>query len=76
MKKEISTKDAPSAPQFLSQGIEINDTVYVSRQIHCKPDGSMVESTDKNKVTQIMQNISGILEAAGTGLDNVVKVVI
>lgn len=70
-----STPDAPSAP-FLSQAIESNGTIYVSGQVHNKPDGSLVDGTVKDKLAQIMQNISEILKAAGATLDDIVKVVI
>lgn len=76
MKERVSTDNAPKADHILSQGIVSNGTVYVAGQIHSKPDGTMVDGSVKEKVEQIMQNISAILKASGTGLDNIVKVVI
>lgn len=75
MKTQATTPDAPDAP-FLSQAIISNDTIYVSGQIHGKPDGSLVEGTVKEKLDQIMQNISAILKAADASVDDIVKVVI
>lgn len=75
MKQAIITPEAPDAP-FLSQAIISSDTIYVSGQIHGKPDGSLVEGTVKEKLEQIMQNISAILNAAEATLDDIVKVVI
>lgn len=75
MKTQATTPDAPDAP-FLSQAIVSNSTVYVSGQIHSKPDGTIVEGSVKEKVEQIMQNISAILKAADAALDDIVKVVI
>lgn len=75
MKSQATTPNAPDAP-FLSQAIISNDTVYVSGQIHSKSDGSIVEGSVKEKVEQIMQNISEILKAADATLDDIVKVVI
>jgi 2-iminobutanoate/2-iminopropanoate deaminase len=75
MKQPATTPDAPSAP-FLSQAIISNGTIYVSGQIHGKPDGSLLEGSVKEKVDQIMQNIAAILKAAEATLDNIVKVVI
>jgi 2-iminobutanoate/2-iminopropanoate deaminase len=75
MKQPASTPDAPDAP-FLSQAIINNGTIYVSGQIHGKPDGSVVEGSVKEKMDQIMQNISAILKAAEATLDDIVKVVI
>lgn len=76
MKQKISTDDAPKADHILSQGILSNGTIYVAGQIHSKPDGSIVEGSVKEKVDQIMQNISAILKAADATLENTVKVVI
>lgn len=76
MKEKVTTDKAPKADHILSQGIVSNGTVYVSGQIHNKQDGTMVEGPVKEKVAQIMQNISAILEAAGTDLGKAVKVVI
>lgn len=75
MKQSVTTPDAPDAP-FLSQAIISNGTIYVSGQIHGKPDGSLVEGTVREKLAQIMQNISTILKAADASLDDIVKVVI
>lgn len=76
MKTRVSTDEAPKADHILSQGIVSNGNVYVAGQIHSKPDGSIVEGSVKEKVEQIMQNVTAILEAANTTLDNIVKVVI
>lgn len=75
MKQPVSTPNAPNAP-FLSQAIINNGTIYVSGQIHGKPDGSLVGGSVKEKVSQIMQNIAAILKATGASLDDIVKVVI
>ena len=76
MKSKVCTDDAPKADHILSQGIISNGTIYVSGQIHNKPDGTIVEGSVKEKVEQIMQNISEILKSAHATLDNIVKVVI
>lgn len=75
MKQSATTPDAPDAP-FLSQAIISNGTIYVSGQIHGKPDGSVVEGSVKEKLDQIMQNITAILKAAEATVDDIVKVVI
>lgn len=75
MKQQISTNDAPGAP-FLSQAVESNGTVYVSGQIHNQPDRTLVGDSVKEKMAQIMANISAILEADNLSLDDIVKVVI
>ena len=75
MKQSVTTQNAPNAP-FLSQAIISNGTIYVSGQIHSKPDGSIVEGSVKEKLDQIMQNITEILKAADATISDVVKVVI
>jgi len=76
MKQKISTDDAPKADGILSQGIVSNGNIYVSGQIHSKSDGSMIEGTVTEKMDQIMKNITAILKATESTLDDVVKVVI
>ena len=75
MKQAVISSDAPGAP-FLSQALIANGTVYVSGQIHNKPDGTLVEGSVAEKFAQIIQNISTILRAADASLDDIVKVVI
>ena len=75
MKTQVTTPDAPGAP-FLSQAIVSNGAMYVSGQIHNKVDGSVVDGTVKEKLDQIMQNISAILKAADASVNDIVKVVI
>lgn len=76
MKQQSITSDAPSASHILSQAITSNDTVYVSGQVHILADNTLVEGSTKEKVNQIMKNISAILKATDATLDNIVKVVI
>jgi 2-iminobutanoate/2-iminopropanoate deaminase len=76
MKEKVTTDNAPKADHILSQGIISNGNIYVAGQVHSKPDGSIVGGSVKEKVSQIMQNISAILKAADATLDDIVKVVI
>ena len=72
--EEISTEKAPDAIGPYSQAIRTGDTVYVSGQGPADPDSREVEvETVRNETAQTLENISAILEAAGTSLDNVVK---
>lgn len=76
MKTQISTPNAPTAPHILSQGLVSGNFIFVSGQIHAKPDNSLVDGSIKEKMDQIMSNISSILKAGGSSLDNIIKVVI
>ena len=72
----ISTSKAPQAIGPYSQAIEINGMIFTSGQIALKPDGSFVDGDVEAQTTQVMQNLSAVLEAAGSSLQNVVKTTI
>lgn len=76
MREKVTTDNAPKADHILSQGIVSNGNIYVSGQVHSKPDGTIVDGTVEEKVEQIMANIAAILKAADAKLDDIVKVVI
>lgn len=76
MKTAISTPNAPSAPNYLSQAIEHDGLIFVSGQIHKLPDGGLVGETMAEKTTQVMHNIAAILRAANVSFDQVVKVTV
>lgn len=76
MKQQVQTTDAPKADHILSQALIVDETIYVSGQVHNTPEGTLVEGDTKTKVDQIMQNIKAILTAADSGIDKIVKVVI
>lgn len=76
MRKKISTDHAPAADHILSQAIISNGFIFVAGQVHVKPDGTKVEGSTKDKVQQIMDNISAILKAADASLNDIVKVII
>ncbi len=74
MFKVISTDKAPGAIGPYSQGIVCNGFLFASGQIAINPAGGEVEaSTIEGQTEQVMKNIGGLLEAAGTSYENVVK---
>src|SRR5438309_10328373 len=74
MKQAISTKDGPQAIGPYSQAIKANGFIFVSGQVAIDPATQQVVSGDVAAQTErVMKNLSGILKAAGTGLDNVVR---
>ena len=75
MKKEvITTKKAPQAIGPYSQAIIINDIVYTSGQIAIQPEtGVIVSNNIEDQTKQVCENISEILKASGSHLDNVIK---
>src|SRR5207302_8337373 len=74
MRDVISTPDAPKAIGPYSQAIRANGFVFISGQVAIDPatqqviDGDVAAQTDR-----VLKNLSAILEAAGGGLDKVVR---
>lgn len=72
--KIIETKNAPAAIGPYSQGILVGDLVYTSGQIPLVPDsGVLAEGGIEEQTTQAIQNLSAILESAGSSLEKVIK---
>ena len=75
MNKEIvSTENAPGAIGPYSQAIKAGGMVYCSGQIPIDPaTGNFVSDVVSEQTEQVLKNLSEVLKAAGTSLDNVVK---
>ena len=72
--KSISTDKAPKAIGPYSQAVVVNDLVFVSGQIPIDPKtGNLSNDSFKNQVKLVLDNISEILKASNTSLNNVVK---
>jgi reactive intermediate/imine deaminase len=75
MKSIISTDNAPSAIGTYSQAVKVNDTVYLSGQIPLIPQSMAVISDDFTEQThQVFKNLSAVCQAAGGGINDMVKV--
>jgi 2-iminobutanoate/2-iminopropanoate deaminase len=77
-KRVIRTGEAPAPFQGApySQGIANGGFVFVSGQLGVDPGGNMVDGGISEQTEQVMKNLSAILDAAGTSLENVVKATI
>lgn len=73
MKKVISTENAPAAIGPYSQAIEVNGMVYTSGVIPVVPSTGEIPEGSKEQAKQALTNLSNLLEAAGTSMDNVIK---
>jgi 2-iminobutanoate/2-iminopropanoate deaminase len=74
MKKVISTAAAPPAIGPYSQAVVHGGLAYLSGQIPLDPaTGSMVEGGIALQTTRVLENLKAVLEAAGSGLDQVLK---
>lgn len=72
--KITETKNAPAAIGPYSQAIIINGLVYTSGQIPINPSSGKIEAEDISCQTkQVIENLSSVLEASGSGLEKVVK---
>jgi 2-iminobutanoate/2-iminopropanoate deaminase len=76
MKEVIRTESAPAPFQGApySQAVKANGFVFVSGQLSLEPDhGTIVGESITEQTEQVLTNLRAILEAAGTGLDRLVK---
>lgn len=71
--QKIETANAPAAIGPYSQGYIVNGMVYTSGQIPVDPaTGSMPEGIEA-QAEQSCKNVAALLQAAGTGMDKVIK---
>ena len=74
MREVISTSDGPKAIGPYSQAIKANGLIFLSGQIPLDPATQQLISGDVAAQTErVLQNITGILRAAGSSLTKVVK---
>lgn len=74
MREIIQTEHAPAAIGPYSQAIKVNGLVFASGQIPIDPaSGQFVEGGIKEQTEQVLKNLAAVLEAAGSGLNRVVK---
>ncbi len=73
-KKVISTDKAPAAIGPYSQAIDTGVFIYTSGQIPVDPtSGLVVQGGIEVQTKQVFENLRNVLEAAGSGLDQIVK---
>lgn len=73
MKQVISTDKAPAAIGPYSQAIEVNGMVYTSGVIPVNPATGEIPEGVEAQARQALSNLSALLSAAGTSMDNVIK---
>ncbi len=75
--EQIRLDPDPYEPFRLSQGFRVGDLVIVSGKAAIDQDGHIVGVGDFDaQAEQVFRNLTRVLEAAGSGLDRVVKVTI
>ena len=76
MKEVVRTEAAPAPFQGApySQAIVSGGLVFVSGQLALRPDhAEIVGDTIQEQTEQVFSNLKAILEAAGSGLDKLIK---
>jgi 2-iminobutanoate/2-iminopropanoate deaminase len=70
----VSTAGAPKAIGPYSQGVTAGGLIFTAGQIAIDPGtGDVAAGGISEQTAQVMQNLAAILEAAGSGLGQVVK---
>jgi 2-iminobutanoate/2-iminopropanoate deaminase len=73
-KEIVATVNAPQAIGPYSQAVKHNGLVFCSGQIPLDPDtGQVVEGGIAEQTARVLDNLKGVLETAGAGLDSVLK---
>lgn len=74
MRKIVATDKAPAAIGPYAQANIIGSLVITSGQIPIDPaTGNLVEGDIEAQTKQVFENLKAVLEAAGSGLDKIVK---
>jgi 2-iminobutanoate/2-iminopropanoate deaminase len=76
-KKVIQTEKAPKAIGPYSQAIQAGNFLFLSGQIPLDPKtGELVKGDIRKQTLQVLENIKGVLESQGLGMEDIVKVTI
>jgi len=74
VKEIVKTDRAPAAIGPYSQAVKAKGFVYASGQIGLDPaTGEIVEGGIREQTERVLNNLKGVLEAAGSSLDRMVK---
>jgi 2-iminobutanoate/2-iminopropanoate deaminase len=72
--RAIATDGAPKPVGPYSQAVAAGGLVFCAGQIPLDPrTGKLVEGPIEVQTTRVLENVKAVLEAAGSGLDQVVK---
>ena len=74
MNNYVSTPKAPGAIGPYSQGVTAKGLIFTSGQLGLVPEtGNFADGGVQGQTRQALMNVKTILEAAGAGMDSVVK---
>ena len=72
--RSVSTEKAPKAIGPYSQAIATGDLIFTAGQVALDPaSGELVSGDIKLQTARVLDNLAAVLDAAGSGLDKVVK---
>lgn len=74
--KTINTQQAPAAVGPYSHASVVNGLVYTSGQIPLNLEGNIVSDDVETQTKQVFEILKAVLEAAGSDLEHVVKVLV
>ncbi len=69
----IQTPDAPAAIGTYSQAVRVDHTVYLSGQIGLDPNTMQMVDGIEAQIHRVFQNLRAVAAAAGSSLDDMVK---
>jgi len=76
-RKILQTAHAPEPIGPYSQAIQSGKLIFTSGQIAINPENNMLEQSDiVGQTRQVLENLSAILQSAGSSFDDVVKTTI
>ena len=74
---KIQTNNAPEAVGTYSQAVVSGNLVFTAGQIAINPENNkLINAGVGEQAELVLKNLSAVLEAAGTSLDNAVKVTV
>jgi len=69
----VQTPDAPAAIGTYSQAVRVDHTVYLSGQIGLDPNTMQMVDGIEAQIHRVFQNLRAVADAAGSSLNDVVK---
>jgi len=76
-RRVVETSKAPRAVGPYSQGVRVGDWLFLSGQIPLDPQKEeLVDGGIEAQTERVLENLKGVLEAGGMGLEDVVQVTV
>ena len=74
--QRVQTDKAPAAIGPYSQAVKVGNMVYTSGQIPMTAEGELVSGDIHDQIRQILNNLTEVLEASGSSLEQIIKTTI